>query len=390
MSDLVTRTIDLSRASEAAVQAVLHGLALNSDHVLDSKFHADRRTLEVQCASNDAADRTASFVAGMLQTHRRIAAKVLFQTESRENTWFDVDQELSRTNELLPLGPGLAGIRGGILQLFRFFEHEFLQLAKEFHAEEQQYPTLLPAELVAELGYLGHFPQHVTFCSHLPDDLSVLDSVARVMGSPEEIVRHAGENTASPQHVLTPGVCLPCYRQLRGTTLAEGEVRTLTMQNHVFRYESNRFRPMARGWDFTVRDIVFFGTYADMQTRRQQVLERTLELCRALDLTVTVEVANDPFFLDANRDKTIFQRMGEVKYELLFPLPFRDESLAASSFNLHRDFYTSVYGTQMADGNHAESSCIGFGLDRWTYGFLSQKGLHPERWPQRVRNYLRQ
>ncbi|MBB5062614.1 hypothetical protein [Granulicella mallensis] len=388
MSDIVTRTLDLSRASGAAVKAVLHGLALNGDHVLSSTFNASGGSLEIQCRDNDAADGTASFVASILQTHRRIASKVLFQTESQENTWFDVDEELSHTNDLLPLGPGLAGIRGSILQLFRFFEQEFLKLAKEFHAEEQQYPTLLPATIVAELGYLGHFPQHVTFCSHLPDDLSVLDSVAKAMGAPEEIVYHAGKHATSPQHVLTPGVCLPCYRQMRGVTLAEGEVRTLTMQNHVFRYENNRFRPLARGWDFTVRDIVFFGSYADMQSLRQQVLERTLQLCRELDLTVTVEVANDPFFLDANRDKTIFQRMGEVKYELLFPLPFRDESLAASSFNLHRDFYTSVYGTQLMNGSLAESSCIGFGIDRWTYGFLSQKGFHPEKWPERVRRCL--
>ena len=105
MSDIVTRTLDLSRASGAAVKAVLHGLALNGDHVLSSTFNASGGSLEIQCRDNDAADGTASFVASILQTHRRIASKVLFQTESLEDTWFDVDEELSRTNDLLPLGP---------------------------------------------------------------------------------------------------------------------------------------------------------------------------------------------------------------------------------------------------------------------------------------------
>ena len=158
-------------------------------------------------------------------------------------------------------------------------------------------------------------------------------------------------------------------------------VRTLTMQNHVFRYEGTNFRPIRRGWDFNVRDIVFFGSYEDLSRLRAEVMERAIGLCRELDLEVTIELANDPFFLETSRDKAIYQRMGEVKYELLFPLPHRGESIAASSFNLHRDFYTSVYDTRRPNGELAESACMGFGLERWVYGFLTQKGLHPRAWP---------
>jgi seryl-tRNA synthetase len=264
-----------------------------------------------------------------------------------------------------------------------------LRLAEEFGAEENHYPVMLPAEVLAEVGYLAHFPQHVTFCSHLPASLPVLESLASAPdavreGTPEEFAARL----SSPRHVLIPGVCLPCYRQQRGVVLEPGRVLTLTMQNHVFRYEGASFRPLTRGWDFTVRDIVFFGSYEELTRLRGEVMERTLELCRELDLEVTVELANDPFFLDASRDKAVYQRMGEVKYELLFQLPYRGEALAASSFNLHRDFYTSVYDTRRADGSLAESACMGFGLERWLYGFLSQKGLARGGWPARVTSRL--
>ena len=138
------------------------------------------------------------------------------------------------------------------------------------------------------------------------------------------------------------------------------------MQNHIFRYEGDNFRPFAHGWDFTVRDIVFFGGSDELVRLRRKVMDRAMVLCRELDLEVTIELANDPFFLDASRDKTVYQRMGEAKYELLFPMPHRQESLAASSFNLHRDFYTSVYETRRADGELAESACMGFG---WNAGY---------------------
>jgi seryl-tRNA synthetase len=247
---------------------------------------------------------------------------------------------------------------------------------------------MIPAQMLAEMGYFGHFPQHVTFCCHFPDSLPLLEAVAAdaavTAADPETLGREFGSRLAPPGHVLTPGVCLPCYAGQRDLLLAAGEVRTLTMQNHVFRYEAGNFRPLARGWDFTVRDIVFFGSGDDLVRLRAELMDRVFELCRALDLDVTIELANDPFFLDASREKAVYQRMGEVKYELLFRLPHRDAPLAASSFNLHRDFYTSLYNTRRAEGGLAESACMGFGLERWLYGFVSQKGLDPAGWPSMV------
>ena len=71
--------------------------------------------------------------------------------------------------------------------------------------------------------------------------------------------------------------------------------------------------------------------------------------------------------------------MGEVKYELVLPLPHRGgEELAVSSFNLHRDFYSGVYKIHLAGGATAETACVGFGLERWLYGFVSQKGSSPK------------
>ena len=37
------------------------------------------------------------------------------------------------------------------------------------------------------------------------------------------------------------------------------------------------------------------------------------------------------------------------------------------------------------DGSAAESGCVGFGLERWVYAFLSQRGLDRDAWPARVR-----
>lgn len=390
MSDGFRRSFDLRNAGEGCVQALLDGLRLDCENVLGVNFDKEAGVLEVELNGTEAAAHVEAFVASTLRTYRRIARKIVRECRAAAPQFHDVDAALAASGDVQILGDGLTGLRGELLALFRFFEREFRKLAGEFGAEENQYPVMLPAEVLAEVGYLTHFPQHVTFCSHLPASLPVLESVASGPGAErgEAPSDDLAARLSAPRHVLIPGVCLPCYRQQRGVVLEPGQVRTLTMQNHVFRYEGASFRPLTRAWDFTVRDIVFFGSYEELCRLRSEVMERTLELCRELDLEVTIELANDPFFLDANRDKTVYQRMGEVKYELLFQLPYRGEALAASSFNLHRDFYTSIYDTRRADGALAESACMGFGLERWLYGFLSQKGLDRRGWPARVNAHL--
>jgi seryl-tRNA synthetase len=366
----LTRTFDLGRVGESGVRAIIDALRVDHENVRSHELDAGKLTVEL--TREEAGLHVEAFVAAMKRTHKMIGRKVLKETHAANLRIHDIDAALASSPDVQILGDGLIGLRGSLLALFRFFERRFKQIAGDFGADEQHYPVMVPREILDEVGYLGHFPQHITFCSHLPGSLPVLQAVA---AQPETLV----ERLDPPQHVLTPAVCLPCYRQHRGAVI--DNVKTLTMQNHVFRYEGTNFRPMSRGWDFTVRDIVFFGSYEDLSRLRAEVMERAIELCRELDLEVTIELANDPFFLDTSRDKAVYQRMGEVKYELLFPLPHRGESLAASSFNLHRDFYTSVYDTRRPSGELAESACVGFGIERWVYGFLSQKGMDSRSWP---------
>jgi seryl-tRNA synthetase len=369
MSD--TLTFDLSRVGAGGVSAICDALEVDHSNVRGHRFDAATGILSVELTHAEAAGHVESFIAGMRQTQKLIRRKVVRENAVPGAQIRDVDAALAASPDIQILGDGLVGLRGELLALFRFLQSRVRAIAAEFGAEENHYPVMVPSEVLAEVGYFGHFPQHVTFCSHLPGDLPLLQSVAaeaKTSSAPPHVADRLGE----PRHILTPAVCLPCYRQHRGATI-DG-VRTLTMQNHVFRYEGTNFRPLQRGWDFTVRDIVFFGAYGDLARLREAVMDRAIALCRELGLHVTIELANDPFFLDTSRDKAVYQRMGEVKYELLFPL-HDGRALAASSFNLHRDFYTSLYDTRMAGGERAESACMGFGIERWLYGYLTQKGL---------------
>jgi hypothetical protein len=315
----------------------------------------------------------------------KLRSKVVWENRPPRTGTGDVDAELAARGDVHEFGAGLTGMRGLALQVFHFFEREFRALAAAYDADEERYPAMMPLALLEEVGYLAHFPQHVTFCSHFPEDLRLLEAVSGAVetngGTLSDDHRAA---VGLPAHVLTPAVCLPCYGQRRNRIVRPEGERAVTMQNHVFRYEGRNCRSFARCWDFTVRDIVFFGASDHLSHLREEVMRRVSTLCERLELEGRIELANDPFFLGETRDKRIYQRMGEVKYELVLALPRREEMLAVSSFNLHRGFYCSTYDIRLPDGEYAESACMGFGLDRWTYAFLSQHGTDPRRWPEVV------
>jgi hypothetical protein len=319
------------------------------------------------------------------RTQRKLRRKVASESRARWLYGGDAERELAEAGEIHFFGPGLVGFRGRALAVFQFFEREFRSLALRHRAEENHYPALLPSEVLRDVGYFGHFPQHVTLCTRFPEDLQLLQDVAsKADAAGGALPPDALARLAPPAHVLQPAVCLPCYPHHAGRVLTDAAGFAVTMQNRVYRYEAQNFRSLARLWDFTVRDVVFFADGDTVTRRRAEVMDDAIALCRELDLEASIELANDPFFLDGTRDKRVYQRLGEVKYELLLTLPNHETPLAVSSFNLHRDFYTRVYDVHLADGRFAETGCIGFGLERWTHAFLCQKGLDPARWPLRM------
>ncbi|MBY0278546.1 hypothetical protein K2Z84_24710 [Candidatus Binatia bacterium] len=383
------RAFDLSALDARARHRVLDLVAVAQTQLRAATIDDTTGTLTVEAADDAAMQYLASVVARATQTQKRLRERVLLAHTPRDVECFDVDDALRASGDVYELGEGLVGLRGDVLRLFRFFENEFRALARSYGADENHYPVLVPLHLLEQLHYFTHFPQHVTFCSHLPEDLPTLEWFAtQASGSDGMLDAGMQARLAAPTHALKPAVCLPCYGQQRGRRLARDEIVALTMQNHVLRYEGGRVRSLERLWDFSVRDVVFFGTGSALERLRMAVMEQAIALCRELDLDARIELANDPFFLDASRHKSVYQRLGEVKYELTLDLPQRGYRLAAGSFNLHRDFYASVYDIRLADGAHAETACMGFGLERWTYGFLSQKGLDSGAWPARVRGAI--
>jgi seryl-tRNA synthetase len=288
----------------------------------------------------------------------------------------DVPGALLRERSVVFQGPGQIAYGGRFLALCRFFDGCFRGLARRHGAAEEAYPPLIRVATLRRLGYFSSFPQLATFATHFRDGAAV--GRLAVPG------RRPGPGLAVPTHVLSPALCYHTYDLLRGRTLGRPAWR-ITAAGPCFRYEKSRSRRAPeRLWSFTMREIVFFGPAAEVARVRRRLMAAVARLALATGVAGRLDVGQDAFFVGASRGKRLLQALKKLKYELRAGVD-GGRTLPVASFNLHETFFGARMQIRLPEGAIAHSGCAAFGIERWAYAFLSQNGLDPARWPERVR-----
>jgi seryl-tRNA synthetase len=281
----------------------------------------------------------------------------------------DVVRALRARGELWEAAPGLVGLRGDALRLYRALEHAIAGLAAAETGDEWLVPPALAFDTLARAEYFRSFPQWLTAASHLSGDPAVLERVA-TDPDPAAAARRSLEPADA---ALAPAVCYHAYARLAGRRLERPEV--LTAQATCWRHEGDRLAALARGWAFTMREIVCVGPLEAVEAFRQRGIARATALAGALGLTAEVAQATDPFFAPTARGKALLQQLKALKQELVMG------DLATASFNNHETFFGEAFDIRLAGGAPAASACVAFGLERWALAFLLAHGPDAAHWP---------
>lgn len=281
----------------------------------------------------------------------------------------DVLAVLRARGELWEAGPGLVGLRGDALRLYRALERAIAGVAAAETDDDWLVPAGLAFETLVRAEYFQSFPQWLTAASHLSADPAVLEAVA-TDPDPAAAARRA---LAPAGAALAPAACYHVYARLAGHTLPRPQI--FTVQATCWRHEGERLAPLARGWAFTMREIVCVGPLDAVEAFRQRGIRRATALAAALGLAGEVEQASDPFFAPTARGKALLQRLKVLKEELVL------SRMAAASFNNHETFFGEAFAVRLEGGAPAASACVAFGLERWTLAFLLTHGPDAARWP---------
>jgi hypothetical protein len=241
--------------------------------------------------------------------------------------------------------PGVFMLDSRMTLIVESFDRIFCELARSLEAAFVQIPSLLTETHLQKAGYWDR------------DNQQISTVVQRV--SPSE-----------QRACLSPAACLPLYPVLGRTGLKGRSV--FTSRCDVFRWEGGVFPhqhdPLSRLWEYHVREIVFFGSEADIHKARSRYLTFLKWLGTELNLPCELTTASDTFFHPESVNLAIYQLIHESKLE--FRSRFEKSALAVSSFNFHAKHFTHAFHIEPGRED-LNSACIGFGLERISYAFAA-------------------
>ncbi len=287
----------------------------------------------------------------------------------------EIIASLKNKGELWEVRPGLVGMKGDTWDLFQKIDFKIRSHCLESTSNEWSSPQGIAFETLERADYFASFPQWLTAAAHLSDDPSVLESVAQA----SDKTKAAKESILPPEAAMPPAVCYHTYANLKGQTLPE--TCLMTAQGTCWRHEGDRFRPLERGWAFTMREIVCIGSEKAIVSFKEKEMNRAKELADTLGIPVSIADATDPFFSATAKDKKFLQKLKALKQELTFPLR-SDQPLAIFSANNHETRFGEWFDIRLSDETPAYSACVGFGLERWLLAFLVTHGPDQGSWPR--------
>jgi seryl-tRNA synthetase len=110
-------------------------------------------------------------------------------------------------------------------------------------------------------------------------------------------------------------------------------------------------------------------------------MDRAVRLASDLGLQASLRPAQDAFFGRAGQLLGARQDESALKYELQVQLPYRADSIACASFNLHQDKFGQAFGISLREGRCAHTACVGFGLERLALALYATHGFDRQNWP---------
>ncbi|MFC4147958.1 hypothetical protein ACFO0M_17000 [Micromonospora mangrovi] len=229
-------------------------------------------------------------------------------------------------------GRGLTSLSAEQFRIVEAVDAQVLEWAARIGAPAERHAELLTVEDLSRIDYFDSFPQ-------------LAHRVTPWLDEPAE-----------DELVLTSAACYGAYFSRLGSTVGD---RTLLTVRQTCRRREVEYTPLRRQREFQMREVVMIGSQAEVQAFLDEGRAAISAIAASLGATGEFLVAADPFFRK-NDQRLLHQKLFPTKQE------FTDASgLAIASVNSHRNFFGERCDITLADGTHAFTGCVAFGLERW-------------------------
>ncbi len=371
--------------SDAARKDVAEQIFYVSSAIVEFEFQTDGLTLtlsdegDAEVIKRDAVE----LMQRCSDASKRTVDEVLEAEEFDINPPEDPLGELVESGQVHFNGDGLPVLEGNFLRLFRALDREIVQYADSIGCKEQEYGTTVRTNWLLKNGYLKSFPQHAMMVGTIHRDFESLNAIA---DNPDD---YAEFDSVSPlisdfENTLSPTVCYHCFERHAGMTLGEAPM-LITALGKCHRHEGKNTHGLTRLRTYTMREIIYFGGTDYVRHWQHEIMSYCKQLISDLRLNYRIVAASDPFFATTATQKKDFQRMFKLKYELQVYVPCEDRWVSTMSFNNHQKTLVDSYEISTEEEAGMESGCFGVGYERLAFAIVSQYGVDPSGWPERLR-----
>lgn len=260
--------------------------------------------------------------------------------------------------------------------------------------EECLFPKLIPIEVMEKMKYLEGLPEGMYYVSAPKRDPEIFTKFKNDLIVNKEVpIDLLKEGLKDPGYVNAAAQCEPFYQFFSHEVIDESEmpIKFYDKSGWTYRWEGGGSKGLDRVNEFQRIECVWMGNPEEVTEIRDATLNMSHELANELELEWYTEIGDDPFYLEGRKHDDRGIEFPDIpKYEMRLKVPGQEKGVAVVSANVHGTHFIEGFSIKEAHNHRIWTGCTGFGITRWLFGFLSQKGFDKENWPKLVKESLKE
>lgn len=278
--------------------------------------------------------------------------------------------------------------------LQRAFEDILIEkIVDKLGFEECLFPKLIPIPTMDKMRYLDGLPEGMYYCSAPKRNPETFEKFKNELAINREIPMDLLKSgLKDPSYVLSAAQCEPFYEFLSHEVIDEKDlpIKFYDKSGWTYRWESGGAKGIDRVHEFQRIELVWVDKPEETNKIRDETLKLSHNLATELELEWYTEIGDDPFYLEGRKVESRGIEFPDVpKYEMRLKVPRQKKGVAVVSANVHGTHFIQGFSIKEAHQHKIWTGCTGFGLTRWLFGFLAQKGFDKENWPKLVQEKVK-
>lgn len=295
---------------------------------------------------------------------------------------------LAKRREVVETASGAFALRGEFLRLYRVLDERTLEFAHKQGAEDLHVPVSTSIESLQRSHFFDRTPHFAQFLSKFPPDASHISAAAKALAGTAPST-HWNASLETPTTMCRSAICLSCYPLMQNEVLSNGKNKSFTVFGQAFRNEGKNLKNLERLQEFSMREIVYFGSKDFVSEKLKECAEWFQKLMEDLDLQGAIQTANDPFFAENFQKLQLFQLATQSKFEVRLFNPATKGTVSVGSINNHGHHFAKAFEIRTEDSEFAVTGCVGFGFERLIYLVFAQYGADTKSWPSAVKKFFK-